>query len=107
MVVTWKDHLPFGEEIAPNVGARAQIALYGGADNLSMKFTGYESDNETSLNFAQARYHSATQGRFTSPDPLMSSARASEPQSWNRYSYTINNPLKYSDPKRPVLVVPT
>ncbi|HMV87751.1 MAG TPA: deaminase [Blastocatellia bacterium] len=38
------------------------------------------------------------QGRFTNPDPLLSSGRKAIPQSWNRYSYVINNPLKYNDP---------
>jgi RHS repeat-associated protein len=37
-------------------------------------------------------------GRFTSPDPLMASANIYNPQSWNRYSYTLNNPLKFIDP---------
>jgi hypothetical protein len=38
------------------------------------------------------------EGRFTSPDPLQASARPSAPQSWNRYSYVLNNPLKLVDP---------
>jgi hypothetical protein len=37
-------------------------------------------------------------GRFTSPDPILSSATLGEPQSWNRYSYVLNNPLVFSDP---------
>jgi hypothetical protein len=41
---------------------------------------------------------SSAQGRFTTPDPLLNSGRPWEPQSWNRYSYTLNNPLRYSDP---------
>jgi len=38
------------------------------------------------------------QGRFTSPDPQLSSGTIYDPQSWNRYSFTLNNPLKYTDP---------
>ncbi|MGJ5817124.1 RHS repeat-associated core domain-containing protein [Paludibaculum fermentans] len=53
---------------------------------------------ETGLDYFGARYFSAAQGRFTSPDPLMASARASNPQTWNRYAYTLNNPLRYVDP---------
>ena len=41
---------------------------------------------------------SSAQGRFTSPDPLLSSGRPWEPQSWNRYSYALNNPLRFVDP---------
>lgn len=33
-----------------------------------------------------------------SPDPLLESARRVEPQSWNRYTYAANNPLRYIDP---------
>jgi RHS repeat-associated protein len=60
------------------------------------KFTGYEADYETGLNFAQARYQSSVQGRFTSADPL--SGNPHRPQSWNRYAYVLNNPLKLIDP---------
>jgi YD repeat-containing protein len=36
---------------------------------------------------------------ITSPvPPLMASARALNPQSWNRYIYVLNNPLRYTDP---------
>jgi hypothetical protein len=37
-------------------------------------------------------------GRFTSPDPLMASAKRIIPQSWNRYTYVLNNPLNLVDP---------
>jgi hypothetical protein len=40
----------------------------------------------------------SVQGRFTSADPLLSSGTIYDPQSWNRYTYTLNNPLKYTDP---------
>jgi RHS repeat-associated protein len=57
-----------------------------------------ERDTETGLDYFLARYYSSIQGRFTSPDPLLESSEKSQPQSWNRYSITINNPLKYVDP---------
>jgi hypothetical protein len=41
---------------------------------------------------------SAAQGRFTGPDPLLNSGRPWLPQSWNRYAYTLNNPLRFIDP---------
>jgi len=53
---------------------------------------------ETGLDYFGARYFGSPQGRFTSPDPLMASAHASDPQSWNRYAYAVNNPLRYIDP---------
>jgi RHS repeat-associated protein len=62
------------------------------------KFTSYERDNETDLDFAQARYYNYSHGRFTSIDPLRESAKAENPQTWNRYSYSYNNPLRFTDP---------
>ncbi|MBN1691912.1 MAG: RHS repeat-associated core domain-containing protein [Dehalococcoidia bacterium] len=59
------------------------------------KFTGQRLD-ETGLYFYNARYYDAVIGRFISPDILV--ARPWNPQSFNRYSYCLNNPLKYADP---------
>jgi len=62
-------------------------------------FTQKERDIETGLDYFGARYYASTQGRFTSPDPLLASGKSLQPQSWNRYSYCVNDPLKYVDPK--------
>lgn len=67
-------------------------------DSTRQKFTGYEADAQTGLNFAQARYQSSVQGRFTSVDPLGASASTIDPQSLNRYSYVQNNPTSATDP---------
>ena len=92
------DYLPFGEELYADTGGRATQQGYGAADNVRQQFTGYERDNETKLDYAEARYYSSTQGRFTSVDPLMRSARIGSPQTFNRYSYSLNNPLRFTDP---------
>ena len=95
------DYLPFGEEIGgPQValiGGRTTTQGYGG-DIVRQKFTLYERDNETGLDYAKARSYAYTRGRFTTPDPLPASGEAAIPQSWNRYSYVLNNPLKFIDP---------
>jgi hypothetical protein len=44
-----------------------------------------------------ARYFSAHLGRCHSVDPV--GAAPSWPQSWNRYSYVLGNPMKYVDPE--------
>jgi RHS repeat-associated protein len=62
------------------------------------QFTGYERDNETNLDFAQARMYGNSLGRFTSPDPTLLSVNGFNPQSWNRYVYVMNNPYLYTDP---------
>jgi len=79
------------------VGIRSAALGYG-ADSTRQKFTGYEHDDETGLDFAQARYYASVQGRFTSVDPLMASATVRNPQTWNRYAYVLNNPLTLVDP---------
>ncbi len=70
------------------------------------QFTGYERDAETELDFAQARYYAKGLGRFNSVDPTLGSLRAENPQTLNRYSYALNNPLAFVDPDglEPVLV---
>jgi RHS repeat-associated protein len=89
--------LPFGEELFAGAGIRSASNGYSG-DSVRQKFVGYERDSETGLDFAQARYHLSMAGRFTSPDPLFESAMSANPQTWNRYSYALNNPLYYVDP---------
>ena len=66
------------------------------------EFTGKERDSETGLHFFGARYMSAAQGRFTSPDPgnVSGLGHIDDPQSWNGYAYVRNNRLRYTDPDR-------
>lgn len=91
------DYLPLGEEIPSTVGARGSVTGYGAADSTKQKFTQKERDSESGLDYFGARYYSSPQGSFTSVDPSSKSLIATDPQSWNRYSYTLNNPLKYVD----------
>jgi RHS repeat-associated protein len=80
------------------------------------QFTGKERDSETGLDYFLARYYSPIQGRFTSPDEFTGGpdelydfawlasdnptfyADLTDPQSLNKYQYTYNNPLFYTDP---------
>ncbi len=75
-------------------------ALVPGAHDcelLRVEFTGKERDAETGLDYFGARYLSAAQGRFTSPDPPLLDQDPGDPQSWNLYAYVRNNPLKFVD----------
>jgi len=92
-----RDYLPFGEELLTENG-RSTALGYSSADGVRQQFTQKERDIETGLDYSLARYYSPKQGRFTSIDPLIGSAKPMQPQGWNRYSYAINNPLKYVDP---------
>jgi RHS repeat-associated protein len=78
------DYLPFGEQIAGDTGS-------------TLKFTGKERDSESGLDNSQARYIGSSLGRFMSPDPSNLSVDFWLPQTWNRYSYALNNPLAFVD----------
>lgn len=114
-VVSRHDYMPFGEELGSGVGGRTTGNGYGVSDGIRQQFTRQERDSETGLDYFLARYYSAGQGRFTSPDPFKivaevqseedpSKARSKlahylmQPQLWNQYPYAVNNPLKYIDP---------
>jgi RHS repeat-associated protein len=58
-------------------------------------FTGQRLD-DTGLYYYGARYYDATIGRFISADTV--TPNLTNPQALNRYSYALNNPLKYIDP---------
>ncbi len=95
-VVARHDYHPFGEEIDGSGGRTTGLGYQ--ADGVRNQFTGYERDIESDLDFAQARYYNKNHGRFTGVDPLLSTGSIYNPQTWNRYSYTLNSPLKYTDP---------
>jgi RHS repeat-associated protein len=90
------DYAPFGEELFN--GARTTAMGYAAGDLTRQKFTSKERDGETGLDYFGARYYASSLGRFAGADPLLSSAHPSDPQSWNRFFYAANNPLKYIDP---------
>ncbi|MBI2867252.1 MAG: hypothetical protein HYX97_02815 [Chloroflexi bacterium] len=77
-------YLPFG-------ATRSSTGTLG----TDRKFTGQRLDSG-GLYFYGARYYDAAIGRFVSADDVVPDYR--DPQSLNRYSYTVNNPLRYTDP---------
>jgi RHS repeat-associated protein len=98
LAVTRQDYLPFGEQVSSAYGGRNNAALlFDVSTDVNQKFTGKERDSESGLDYFGARYFGSALGRFTSPDPLMASAHPENPQSWNRYSYALNNPLSVGD----------
>jgi RHS repeat-associated protein len=101
------DYLPFGEELGAGVGSRDTGQGYL-ADGIRQKFTQKERDSESNLDYFMARHYQSAQGRFISPDPLLASGRPANPQTWNRYAYVLNNPLRFIDPNGLVEVpIPT
>ena len=97
-IVSRRDFMPFGEELASDSTYRTANLKYGIGDSVRQKFTGYLRDEETNLDFAEARYYNNSHGRFTAVDPLLASGKSSNPQTFNRYAYTMNRPLILTDP---------
>ena len=82
-VVSNSGQTPFGEN------------WYGGG-NSKWKFTTYERESESGLDYAQFRTYNSGFGRFMSADLL--GGQISAPQSLNRYSYSMNDPVNLFDP---------
>jgi RHS repeat-associated protein len=59
-------------------------------------YTMHEHLDEFRLINMNGRIYDPVLGRFLSPDPFVTSPE--NPQNYNRYSYVLNNPLKYTDP---------
>ncbi|MBI5218323.1 MAG: VCBS repeat-containing protein [Bacteroidia bacterium] len=62
---------------------------------LQRGFTGHEHLDKFGLINMQGRVYDPLLGRMLSPDIFIQNSSS---QAFNRYSYCINNPLKYSDP---------
>src|SRR5206468_15639 len=84
-VLSQHHYMPFGEEL-PFVAQ--------GSSN-ARQFTGHERDSESGMDYMMARYYGSSLGRFESPDPDKGIG-LEDPQSWNKYTYVGNNPLRYS-----------
>lgn len=99
------DHLGSSNEVSNSTGAEVKATLfypygedrsYTGTKTLDFKFTGQEFDTSTGLHNYGARYYNANFMHFISPDSIVPDR--SNPQSFNRYAYGNNNPVKYIDP---------
>jgi RHS repeat-associated protein len=56
-------------------------------------------DTNTNTDITQARFASPNFGRWFSPDPTGTEAvKLDDPQTWNMYAYTRNNPTTLTDP---------
>lgn len=85
---------PFGKRRALN-GAFDQTGAID-ATSTSRGFTGHEHLDELDFIHMNARVYDPDIGRFLSADPTVPDTQ--NPQSFNRYSYVINNPLNRYDP---------
>ena len=78
------DYYPYGEEVD-----------YTTSCPQNYKFTGYERDAESGLDYAFSRHYNSRMARFMSSDSWGGVVGA--PQSHNAYSYVVNNPVVLVD----------
>jgi RHS repeat-associated protein len=92
-------NLAYRGQFAPFGGAISEWSSSGNTNLNKKKFTGYERDEATGLDYANARMHNSARGRFTQPDRLgLGAANVRKPQTLNRYTYTSNDPINFIDP---------
>lgn len=65
-------------------------------DKVKHGFTSHRHETDLGWIDMQARMYDPLQRRFTSPDPLVADPLFSPGR--NRYSYVLNNPMRYADP---------
>ncbi len=100
-----KDHLGSSTVMTDDTGSLIESTNYEpfggqrahtGINSSIYKFTDQEFDAESGLYNYDARMYDPIIGRFISPDSLIPDVY--NPQALNRYSYCLNNPLRYTDP---------
>jgi RHS repeat-associated protein len=73
--------------------------MVGGTNFDSLvQMSGHQYNQEDNLYNFDARDYADWVGRFMSPDPGNIGVNRLNPQSWNAYSYSLNNPLSVTDP---------
>jgi RHS repeat-associated protein len=83
--------LPFGEDLTCNMSLSSEVS--------PLHFTGQEHDSESGDDRFPFRYYNEVMGRWLTPDPAgLAAVDPTNPQSWNRYAYVLNNPLSNIDP---------
>lgn len=65
-------------------------------ETLAAGYTGHQSELDLGLMNMRGRMYSPVLGLFLSVDPVVEAA--GDAQTWNAYSYVLNNPLRYTDP---------
>jgi RHS repeat-associated protein len=102
---TWLtgDHLGSASLATNAAGAKVSDERYlpygatrSGGVPTDYQFTGQRLDTGTGLYYYGARYYDPVVGRFISADVVVQAP--GRPQTLNRYSYALNNPLRYTDP---------
>jgi len=80
-VIAVREWTPYGEEV--------------GAARAGLGYTGEWWDANVGFTYLRARWYEPGMGRFTSRDPW--TGNSVRPMSLHRFSYALNNPIRYTD----------
>jgi len=70
----------------------------GSGNNFDDVFASLNYNFDDSIYDSQSRQYNQQQGRWTIPDPAgMAAVDPTNPQTWNRYAYVLNNPMNFVD----------
>ncbi len=83
--------LPWGDGLV-------KTATVGSALAAQQNFATLDQDSETLTEHASFRQYADSQGHWLSPDPYLGSYDFTNPQTFNRYSYALNDPINNLDP---------
>jgi RHS repeat-associated protein len=91
---------PFGNRIAFDSTGRPDLRVRGvpatpPVPAVSHGYTGHEMEDDLGVINMQGRIYDPRVGRFMQSDAV---ALLGASQAWNHYSYTLNNPLRFTDP---------
>lgn len=82
----------------------AALSPVGTSDGWDRGYTGHEHLSQFGIINMNGRLYDPLLGRMMEPDPFIMGKNNS--QGYNRYSYALNNPLKYTDPSGNVITLP-
>ena len=98
------DHLGSTSVVTDANGANAETRLYKpwgeqrypGGMQPGFGFTGQRGEPALGLYDYKARWYDVSLGRFIQADTIVPGA--GNPSAWDMYAYTLNNPVRFSDP---------
>jgi RHS repeat-associated protein len=100
------DVLEPSAQVTPTVVAKVRYLPWGETwealtdtmpiDQTDFHFTGQREEADIGLYDYKARWYGPQLGRFIQPDTIVPDP--GDPQSLNRYTYGLNNPVKFTDP---------
>jgi RHS repeat-associated protein len=84
-IISYEEYCPYGNTSYQGGHSATEVKLK------RYRYTGMERDDESGLNYHNARYYATWLGRWTSFDPVGLAG------GWDGYAYALNNPVRLGD----------